>query len=640
MPPLNGTWTLSPGQDLPGARDALRRANLRLPLDGYNQGYTSHGENASRLANSEEVRRLVLADFGPAALTAPPTVAGQVVTLPAQTVLVDGLPVTLCGTSADDAPVTVDASALANGTYALVLETWQAPVGPTTTYAANPSAFPGVNDAANKPTNLTFYPKGNVERTGGFVNDTPFGQATRLQVQKFLQTQYRVRLVADATLVGTSVPGAPAGTSAYAADAGLAPYGVVATATDTSQAFDGAYRAVKLCLVVKGAGTPSVTVHNDTDVGYAGQPPIPVFLPRPSLAALIAGLESSIDALETSVTGRVAALEGTSVVQDAPALDTYYRVATLPPSSGSTYDKLKVEITGAGTWSSASRRLERFVLANRGGFQRTWESSGLGTHGAIQLTAWELPDGSVSVHVRCRAGLQSAGQVVAYGLGTTPAGAIALGSPSTVVPVGTLIFDSGAHAPDFDLPAVNDRVVSLEARVAEIESSVSGNFPIGGIMIWSGSVASIPSIPGGVWQLCDGTGGTPDLRGKFLRGAGGLFAAGAGGGATDVTLSTGNLPAHTHGGTIGPITVNIDVSTDFNQSTGNYWTIKGSPQTGDPWQKSNTQTLHNEINGTRYGEAFFATFPATAYTTSSVGSGTSFSILPTYWQLAFVQRIA
>jgi hypothetical protein len=44
---------------------------------------------------------------------------------------------------------------------------------------------------------------------------------------------------------------------------------------------------------------------------------------------------------------------------------------------------------------------------------------------------------------------------------------------------------------------------------------VSGNVPIGGIILWSGTVASIPAN----WHLCDGTESTPDLRDKFIVGA-------------------------------------------------------------------------------------------------------------------------
>jgi hypothetical protein len=52
-------------------------------------------------------------------------------------------------------------------------------------------------------------------------------------------------------------------------------------------------------------------------------------------------------------------------------------------------------------------------------------------------------------------------------------------------------------------------------------TSVSGNgtIPVGGIIMWSGTVAAISSLTG--WALCDGTNGTPDLRERFVVGAGG-----------------------------------------------------------------------------------------------------------------------
>lgn len=49
----------------------------------------------------------------------------------------------------------------------------------------------------------------------------------------------------------------------------------------------------------------------------------------------------------------------------------------------------------------------------------------------------------------------------------------------------------------------------------------------GMIMLWYGSVATIPSG----WHLCDGTVGTPDLRNKFIFGAGAAYNPGDTGGA-------------------------------------------------------------------------------------------------------------
>lgn len=63
--------------------------------------------------------------------------------------------------------------------------------------------------------------------------------------------------------------------------------------------------------------------------------------------------------------------------------------------------------------------------------------------------------------------------------------------------------------------------------------------PSGGIIIWSGSSASIPSG----WYLCNGANGTPDLRDRFVVGAGTTYAVGATGGQNTITT----VPAHTHG---------------------------------------------------------------------------------------------
>lgn len=74
---------------------------------------------------------------------------------------------------------------------------------------------------------------------------------------------------------------------------------------------------------------------------------------------------------------------------------------------------------------------------------------------------------------------------------------------------------------------------------------VDAIFPSGGIIMWSGSIASIPAT----WALCDGTNGTPDLRDRFVVGAGSTYAVGATGGATSATTSSNG--AHTHTGNTG-----------------------------------------------------------------------------------------
>jgi hypothetical protein len=78
--------------------------------------------------------------------------------------------------------------------------------------------------------------------------------------------------------------------------------------------------------------------------------------------------------------------------------------------------------------------------------------------------------------------------------------------------------------------------------------------PVGGIILWSGSVASIPTG----WQICDGTNGTPDLRDRFVVGAGSSYAVGATGGSTTKDVS------HTH----GPGTLATDTEANHSHTSG------------------------------------------------------------------------
>lgn len=72
--------------------------------------------------------------------------------------------------------------------------------------------------------------------------------------------------------------------------------------------------------------------------------------------------------------------------------------------------------------------------------------------------------------------------------------------------------------------------------------NVSGTVPAGGIIMWSGSTANIPTG----WALCDGSNGTPNLRDRFIVGAGSSYATGTTGGTNSVTLGSEHMPSHTH----------------------------------------------------------------------------------------------
>lgn len=70
----------------------------------------------------------------------------------------------------------------------------------------------------------------------------------------------------------------------------------------------------------------------------------------------------------------------------------------------------------------------------------------------------------------------------------------------------------------------------------------NGAVVTGMIVMWSGRIDQIPTG----WALCNGQNGTPDLRDRFIVGAGNSYAVGTTGGAATVTLTINEMPAHTH----------------------------------------------------------------------------------------------
>lgn len=76
---------------------------------------------------------------------------------------------------------------------------------------------------------------------------------------------------------------------------------------------------------------------------------------------------------------------------------------------------------------------------------------------------------------------------------------------------------------------------------------------------WSGAIANIPSG----WSLCDGNNGTPDLRNKFIVGAGDTYDPDDTGGATP------HDHPFTGDGHVHPVNPGVDVNagTDYATTT-------------------------------------------------------------------------
>lgn len=88
------------------------------------------------------------------------------------------------------------------------------------------------------------------------------------------------------------------------------------------------------------------------------------------------------------------------------------------------------------------------------------------------------------------------------------------------------------------------------------------NMMPGMIMLWYGSVATIPSG----WHLCDGTMGTPDLEAKFVIGAGVFPGPGATGGS-DVHNHDFTGDGHAHDLVAGDYIADVSPNGDYGHET-------------------------------------------------------------------------
>ena len=156
-------------------------------------------------------------------------------------------------------------------------------------------------------------------------------------------------------------------------------------------------------------------------------------------------------------------------------------------------------------------------------------------------------------------------------------------------------------------------------------------FVTGMIMLWSGSEASIPSG----WVLCDGTNSTPDLRNRFVVGAGDTYSVDGTGGSADAVI-----PSHTHTGT-------ATVSERYLQ------TVRYVRQPPSPSEVTGIRDVNMTNNGTfttlynvgrddggGRGMAFKTNVRNTSgnFTTASTGvSGTGANI-PPYYALAYIMK--
>jgi len=249
--------------------------------------------------------------------------------------------------------------------------------------------------------------------------------------------------------------------------------------------------------------------------------------------------------------------------------------------------------------------------------------AGAGQH-RIDLIYAQVHDSSVSG--------AADGWTIGVAAGTLVANAVAPPVPATppsAIPLANLRREAG------------DASVTT-ARITSRRTAASGAFddPPGTIrMHWTAAGV----IPAG-WAVCDGTNGTPDLRGRVPlgvgTGTGTTYAEGGAGGSMFRNLTIAQMPAHTHGAAAASVSHRhvMEHDHDINKYgyAGNHTHVQGDGYAGQPEPKVSLPDTDTELSYAYTGSAGHGH----NVTIDNTGSGANVDMRQPYVALVFIMRLA
>jgi microcystin-dependent protein len=163
------------------------------------------------------------------------------------------------------------------------------------------------------------------------------------------------------------------------------------------------------------------------------------------------------------------------------------------------------------------------------------------------------------------------------------------------------------------------QAVSTNNTTIATTAFVRSIIPAGVILMWSGSIASIPSG----WVLCDGGSGTPNLRDRFIVGAGSAYAVNATGGNADAVVVS-----HSHtfaGDALG--THSHTLTTNRTSKSGN----------ATPFMLTDPNVGEN-LNGSAAFNTSGVSAGTPSGTISTAGVSGTNANLPPYYALAYIMK--
>jgi microcystin-dependent protein len=195
------------------------------------------------------------------------------------------------------------------------------------------------------------------------------------------------------------------------------------------------------------------------------------------------------------------------------------------------------------------------------------------------------------------------------------------GPPSANPPNGAMYFDDGTD-------------VSRERGIYIYDGGwVSGasrfGVPSGTIVMWSGSIADIPTG----WVLCNGGNGTPDLRERFVVGAGGdntdssvtggpYNPGDAGSNNHEVTLTIAQMPSHKHTGS----------TNSAGSHSHRYRTQYGSTTASGSNNQAATPLYHDSTTGSSGSHSHTMNL-------NNTGGNQAHENRPPYYALCFIMKL-
>jgi hypothetical protein len=147
--------------------------------------------------------------------------------------------------------------------------------------------------------------------------------------------------------------------------------------------------------------------------------------------------------------------------------------------------------------------------------------------------------------------------------------------------------------------------------------AASSTLPTGMILLWSGSIGSIPAG----YLLCDGTNSTPDLRNRFIIGAGSTYSVNQTGGSADAIVVS-----HTHTAT----------STSTVTDPGHLHTLP--VVVSDAIGGGGANTAYRGAGSSNTSTATTGITVATATTNATAGTSGTGANLPPYYALCYIMK--